>query len=217
MNLRSTPTCLDCRVGLVLVPLVMGQAPATERAAARPQGERPPAKAQPRPHGERVKVDPSRDHGRGRRRRHHPLERQGLPRSSGSWASTRRRSGASSTTCRTTSPSAPRRGRSPRGHSPPRPRSSCSARRPSIPTAGRSLTCSSTAGTTPSWCIKAGYTTETVSHYGDNGLPRESAEVVAAAKAAAPAAVRAAPSVPGPDAHADRHCAQASNGQYPEN
>ena len=35
-------------------------------------------------------------------------------------------------------------------------------------------------------CIKAGYTTETVSHYGDNGLPQESAEVVAAAKSAAP-------------------------------
>ena len=30
--------------------------------------------------------------------------------------------------------------------------------------------------------IKAGYTTETVSHYGDNGLPEEAAEVMAAAK-----------------------------------
>ena len=34
--------------------------------------------------------------------------------------------------------------------------------------------------------IKAGYSGETVSHYGDNGLPRESAEVLAAAKATAP-------------------------------
>jgi micrococcal nuclease len=34
--------------------------------------------------------------------------------------------------------------------------------------------------------IKAGFSGETVSHYGDNGLPRESAEVLAAAKAAAP-------------------------------
>jgi endonuclease YncB( thermonuclease family) len=34
--------------------------------------------------------------------------------------------------------------------------------------------------------IKAGYTTETVSHYGDNGLPHEAAEVQAAAKTAAP-------------------------------
>jgi micrococcal nuclease len=30
--------------------------------------------------------------------------------------------------------------------------------------------------------IKARYTTETIGHYGDNGLPREAAEVVAAAK-----------------------------------
>jgi micrococcal nuclease len=34
--------------------------------------------------------------------------------------------------------------------------------------------------------IKAGYTTETVSHYGDNGLPAEAAEVTAAAKLAPP-------------------------------
>jgi micrococcal nuclease len=34
--------------------------------------------------------------------------------------------------------------------------------------------------------IKAGYTTETVTHYGDNGLPAEAAEVLAAAKAAPP-------------------------------
>src|SRR5262249_37783553 len=36
--------------------------------------------------------------------------------------------------------------------------------------------------------IKAGYTTETVGHYGDNGLPHEAAEVVAAAKSAPPLA-----------------------------
>jgi micrococcal nuclease len=34
--------------------------------------------------------------------------------------------------------------------------------------------------------IKAGYTTETVTHYGDNGLPAEAAEVLAASKTAAP-------------------------------
>jgi endonuclease YncB( thermonuclease family) len=34
--------------------------------------------------------------------------------------------------------------------------------------------------------IKARYSGETVSHYGDNGLPRESAEVVAAAKDSSP-------------------------------
>ena len=42
--------------------------------------------------------------------------------------------------------------------------------------------------------IKAGYSTETVSHYGDNGLPRESAEVIAAAKTA-PVAVRTPSSI----------------------
>ncbi len=34
--------------------------------------------------------------------------------------------------------------------------------------------------------IRAGYSGETVSHYGDNGLPKESAEVVAAAKDTSP-------------------------------
>jgi micrococcal nuclease len=34
--------------------------------------------------------------------------------------------------------------------------------------------------------IKAGYSSETVGHYGDNGLPKEAADVVAAAKDAAP-------------------------------
>ena len=46
-------------VGLCLVPLVMGQEPAPDGAAAQPKAERPPAKAQPRPHGQRVKVDPA--------------------------------------------------------------------------------------------------------------------------------------------------------------
>jgi endonuclease YncB( thermonuclease family) len=34
--------------------------------------------------------------------------------------------------------------------------------------------------------IKAGYTTETIGQYGDNGLPKEAAEVVAVAKDSAP-------------------------------
>jgi hypothetical protein len=36
--------------------------------------------------------------------------------------------------------------------------------------------------------IKARYTTETIGHFGDNGLPREAAEVVAAAKDLGPLA-----------------------------
>jgi endonuclease YncB( thermonuclease family) len=46
-------------VGLCLIPLVMGQEPAPQRVAAPAQAQRPQAKAQSRPHGGRVKVDPS--------------------------------------------------------------------------------------------------------------------------------------------------------------
>jgi micrococcal nuclease len=46
-------------VGLCLIPLVMGQEPAPRGAAAPAQAQRPQAKAQTRPNGQRVKVDPS--------------------------------------------------------------------------------------------------------------------------------------------------------------
>ena len=46
-------------VGLCLIPLVMGQELAPIGAAAQPQGDRPKANAQSRPNGQRVKVDPS--------------------------------------------------------------------------------------------------------------------------------------------------------------
>ena len=46
-------------VGFCLIPLVMGQEPAPGGAAAQPQVQRPKAKAQSRPNGQRVKVDPS--------------------------------------------------------------------------------------------------------------------------------------------------------------
>ena len=42
--------------------------------------------------------------------------------------------------------------------------------------------CSSMAAIFRCMVIKARYSTETVSHYGDNGLPNEAAEVKAAAK-----------------------------------
>jgi endonuclease YncB( thermonuclease family) len=45
--------------GLCLIPIVMGQEPAQNGAAAQPRAQRPPAKAQPRPNGQRVKVDPA--------------------------------------------------------------------------------------------------------------------------------------------------------------
>ncbi len=63
--------------------------------------------------------------------------------------------------------------------------------------------------------IKAGYTGETVSHYGDNGLPHEAAEVQAAAKAAAPLAVRAASPVPARMRTLTNWLKE--NGQYPKN
>ena len=46
-------------LGLCLIPMVMGQEPAPSGAAAQPRAQRPPAKAQPRPNGQRVKVDPA--------------------------------------------------------------------------------------------------------------------------------------------------------------
>ena len=46
-------------VGLCLIPLVMAQEPAPRGATAPAQAQRPQAKAQPRPNGQRVKVDPS--------------------------------------------------------------------------------------------------------------------------------------------------------------
>ena len=63
--------------------------------------------------------------------------------------------------------------------------------------------------------IKAGYSGETVSQYGDNGLSREAAEVVAAAKSAAPLAFEP------PHLYRARMRTLTNwlkaNGQYPQN
>jgi micrococcal nuclease len=53
---RASGTAL---LGLCLIPLLMGQAPAPGAGATQAAGERPQAKPQSRPSGERVKVDPS--------------------------------------------------------------------------------------------------------------------------------------------------------------
>jgi micrococcal nuclease len=45
--------------GLCLIPLVLGQEPAPTAANTPAQGQRPQAKAQSRPNGQKVKVDPS--------------------------------------------------------------------------------------------------------------------------------------------------------------
>ncbi len=63
--------------------------------------------------------------------------------------------------------------------------------------------------------IKAGYSGETVTHYGDNGLPREAAEILAAAKTSAPL-----PFEP-PHVYRDRMRTLTNwlkeNGRYPRN
>jgi endonuclease YncB( thermonuclease family) len=46
-------------LGLCLIPLVMGQEPPTARAPAAVSGEQPQPKAQSRPSGQKVKVDPA--------------------------------------------------------------------------------------------------------------------------------------------------------------
>jgi len=46
-------------IGLAMVPLAMGQAPAPSGQEAQTKAQAPAPKAQPRPHGQRVKVDPA--------------------------------------------------------------------------------------------------------------------------------------------------------------
>ena len=132
-------------------PLVMGQAPAPRAGRRRPRTSRP-AKAQSRPHGQRVKVDPAAvtvEDG-DTVMIHWPDSRR--PRSCGSWASTRPRPAGWSTTCRSTSRSARRRTRFRAGRvrRRQRDRAACGARR-STPMTERSPICSSTAAITRSW------------------------------------------------------------------
>jgi endonuclease YncB( thermonuclease family) len=170
---------------LFLVPFVLGQAPATERAGTRQQAERPPAKAQPRPHGQRVKVDPAAivvEDGDGiiihwndrdseiirilgidtpevRRLEHNlPYDQPFGPEA---------RAFAQGAFAAATEVEL--------------------LRCPTLDPYARTLAYVFINGRNYSvLAIKAGYTTETVSHYGDNGLPREAAEVVAAANSAPP-------------------------------
>ena len=171
--------------GLLLIPIALGQAPATQPAAAQQPGVRPPAKAQPRPHGERVKVDPSAiavEDGDGivirwsdrdseivrilgidtpevRRLEHNLPYDQPFGPEARAFA---RGAFAAATDVEL-------------------------LRSPTLDPYGRTLAYVFINGRNYSiLAIRAGYTTETVSQYGDNGLPREAAEVVAAAKAGPP-------------------------------
>jgi micrococcal nuclease len=170
---------------LVLVPLAMGQAPATKRGDARPQSQRAPAKAQPRPHGERMKVDPSAisvEDGDGVNIKWNDKDVEIV-----------RILGIDTPEVRRLEHNLPYD--QPFG---PEARAFAQGafaaatevellRSPTLDPYGRTLAYLFINGKNYSvLCIKAGYTTETVSYYGDNGLPRESAEVVAAAKGAPP-------------------------------
>ena len=168
------------------VPNALGQAPATERPRTRPQqAESAPAKAQPRPSRERVKVDPSAitvEDGDGV-----------IIRWSDKDSEIVRILGIDTPEVRRLEHDLPYD--QPFG---PEARAFAQGafaaatdvellRSPTLDPYGRTLAYLFVNGKNYSvLCIKAGYTTETVSHYGDNGLPQESAEVVAAAKSAAP-------------------------------
>jgi micrococcal nuclease len=173
-------------VALALVPLVMAQAPARRATpVAQAPAERPAAKPQPRPHGQRVRVDPAAvtvEDGDGVlirwgdkdteiirilgidtpevRRLEHNLP---YDQSSGPEA----RAFAQGAFAAATEIEL--------------------LRSPTLDPYDRTLAYLFINGRNFSvMTIKAGYSGETVSHYGDNGLPREAGEVQAAAKAAAP-------------------------------
>jgi micrococcal nuclease len=171
--------------GLLLLPVALGQAPATQRAGTRQQTERPPAKAQPRPHGERVKVDPSAitvEDGDGIIIRWNDRDSEII-----------RILGIDTPEVRRLEHNLPYD--QPFG---PEARAFAQGafaaatdvevlRSAALDPYDRTLAYVFINGRNYSvLAIKAGYTTETVSHYGDNGLPREAAEVVAAAKAGPP-------------------------------
>jgi endonuclease YncB( thermonuclease family) len=166
--------------GLVLVPLVMAQTP-----APRPQGERPAAKPQPRPHGQRIRVDPALvtvEDGDGVVIRWTDKDTEII-----------RILGIDTPEVRRLEHNLPYD--QPFG---PEARAFAQGafaaateiellRSPTLDPYDRTLAYLFINGKNYSvLAIKAGYTGETVSHYGDNGLPRESAEVLAAAKTAAP-------------------------------
>ena len=167
-------------VGLALVPFVMAQAPSPQA-----QGERLAAKPQPRPHGQRIRVDPALvtvEDGDGVLIRWSDKDTEII-----------RILGIDTPEIRRLEHNLPY-------DQPFGPEAKAFAqgafaaateiellRSPTLDPYDRTLAYLFINGRNFSvLAIKAGYTGETVSHYGDNGLPRESAEVLAAAKGAAP-------------------------------
>jgi micrococcal nuclease len=168
-------------IGLCLIPIVMGQEPSSGGAATKAQAQRPPAKAQPRPSGQRVKVDPALvvvedgdtvvirwpgteaeivrilgiDTPETRRLEHNLPFDQPFGREANAFAQ-----GAFAAASEIEL-----------------------LRCPTLDPYDRTLGYLFINGRNYSiMVIKARYSTENVSHYGDNGLPAESAEVKAAAK-----------------------------------
>ncbi len=174
-------------VALSLVPLVAAQEPAARAPQAPGQTERPPAKAQSRPHGQRLRVDPAAitvedgdtviirwdkeksndevvrilgiDTPETRRLEHNlPYDQPFGP------EATAFAQGAFAAATEVEL-----------------------LRCPTLDPYDRTLAYLFINGRNYSvLAIKARYSGETVSHYGDNGLPKESADVVAAAKESGP-------------------------------
>jgi micrococcal nuclease len=172
-------------LSLLTVPLLLAQAPAPRPTGAPQASERPPAKAQPRPHGERIQVAPrliTVEDGDGVLIRWTDRDTEII-----------RILGIDTPEVRRLEHNLPYD--QPFG---PEARAFAQGafaaatkvellRSPTLDPYDRTLAYLFINGRNYSvLAINAGYTTETVSFYGDNGLPRESAEVVAAAKSAAP-------------------------------
>ena len=172
-------------VALTLVPFVMAQAPAPKAPGGQAPVERPAAKSQPRSHGQRVRVDPATitvEDGDGVLIRWGDKDTEII-----------RILGIDTPEVRRLEHNLPYD--QPFG---PEARAFAQGafaaatevellRSPTLDPYDRTLAYLFVNGRNFSvLAIKAGYSGETVSHYGDNGLPRESAEVQAAAKAAAP-------------------------------
>ena len=171
-------TIVALALAVALVPLAPAVAPG---AAAPARGQAPAATA--------LDAGPGRPGARpGGRRRHgrHPVVEGRRRRRCGSSGSTRPRPATSSTTCPTRSPSAPR------------PRAFAQGafavatevqllRSRTLDPYGRTLGYLFLNGRNYSvLVVEARLAAETVTFYGDNGLPTEAAEVLAAAKSAGP-------------------------------
>jgi endonuclease YncB( thermonuclease family) len=173
--------------GLALVPFAMAQAPAPSAPRAQPRGEQPAAKAQTRPHGQRIRVDPAAvtvEDGDGVVIRWSDQDREIV-----------RILGIDTPEIRRLEHNLPY-------DQPFGPEAKAFAqgafaaateiellRSPTLDPYDRTLAYLFVNGRNFSvLAIKAGLSTETVSHYGDNGLPREAAEIQAAAQGAAPLA-----------------------------